>query len=167
MISQVDLNSPIPVVIATFGESGVNFAIFLASRFWKEDVAASIDRRALPLGERFRSLQESGGRVFFCGVGDEEVRLQMVRVKIYDALTEHLDPGSAVGFVKAELDRGPAREAPAAPPPPAAPSDPAKEVVSRIIRKEDGTLALRSAFDPKTAGELMDFFCGMAALTRR
>ena len=69
MIPQVDLSRVTPVVVVPFGESSVKFATDISSRFLRESIGASIDRRALPLGERIRTLHESGGRVFFCGVG--------------------------------------------------------------------------------------------------
>ena len=175
MIPQVDLSRVTPVVVAPLGKSGAKFATDIASRFLKESIGASIDRRPLPLEERIRTLHEMGGRVFFCGVGDEEVSLQMVRVKVGGDLTEHLDLDSAVDFVRAGLEGisepEPVRKIPAADPRPAAPVErarvkPAEEVVSQIVRRADGTLALRGEFTPETLGELVEFFCGMAALVR-
>ena len=169
MIPQVSLSSPTPVVVAPFGASGVKFATEVTSGFMKAGIDASIDRRTMPLGERIRSLQEAGSRIF-CGVGDEEVRLQMVKLKIGGSFTKHMNIGFAIDFIRADLEREAGREAPAeAPRPPdrAAPSEPAEEVVSLIVRNADGKLALRGVFDPETAGELMEFLCGMAALGRR
>ena len=166
MIPQVDLDSVTPVVVAPLGASGTSFATLVVSSFLKEGVAASIDRRMIPLGERIRTLHESGSRVFFCGVGDEEVRLQMVRVKVDGELTDHLDVDSAVEFVKARLVQEPA-EAPhlhvgterVLPP-----GEVRGELVAEIVRRADGTLALRGEFTPELLGELVEFFRRMAAV---
>lgn len=168
MIPQVNLDSVTPVVVAPLGASGASFATLVVSSFLKEGVAASIDRRAIPLGERIRTLHESGGRVFFCGVGDEEVCLQMVRVKVDGELTDHLDVDSAVEFVKARLGREP--EAAEAPHPHVGtervlpPGEVRGELVAEIVRRADGTLALRGEFTPELLGELVDFFRRMAAV---
>ena len=169
MIPQVNLDSVTPVVVAPFGASGVKFATDVTSRFRKAGVEASIDRRPMPLGERIRTLQEAGSRIF-CGVGDEEVRLQMVRLKIGGSFTKHMNIDFAIDFIRADLEREAVRETAAETPPPAdgaEPPEPAEEVVSLIVRNADGKLALRGSFDPEAAGELMEFFRGMAALVKR
>ena len=173
MIPQVNLDSVIPVVVAPLGASGASFAALVASGFLREGVQASIDRRALPLGERIRTLHESGSRVFFCGVGDEEVRLQMVRVKVGGDLTEHLDLDSAVEFVKARLGRDAVLESAEAPHPHVgtkrilSPGEVRGELVAEIVRRADGTLALCGEFTPETLDELVEFFRRMAPLGRR
>ena len=168
MIPQVNLDRVTPVVVAPLGASGASFATLVVSSFLREGVHASIDRRSVPLGERIRTLHESGNRVFFCGVGDEEVRLQMVRVKVDGELTDHLDVDSAVEFVKARIGREPE---PAEAPhlhvgtERVLPSGEARgELVAEIVRRADGTLALRGEFTPELLGELVDFFRRMAAV---
>lgn len=169
MIPQVNLSRPTPVVVAPFGASGIKFATEVISGFMKAGIDASIDRRIMRLDERIRTLQEAGSKIF-CGIGDEEVRLQMVRLKIGDNFTKHMNIGFAIDFIRADLERETTRE-PAAeeprPPARAEPSEPAEKVISLIVRRTDGTLALRGVFNPKTAGDLMEFFRGMAALGRR
>lgn len=169
MIPQVSLSRPTPVVVAPFGASGIKFATEVISGFTKAGIDASIDRRIMPLAKRIRTLQEAGSRIF-CGIGDEEVRLQMVRLKIDDNFTKHMNIGFAIDFIKADLERETAHEHPAEEPRPptrAEPSEPAEEVMSLIVRRADGKIALRGVFDPEAAGDLMEFFRGMAALGRR
>ena len=103
MLPQLDINDPTPVVVSPLGNRCVQYAEEIASRFQSEGIDVSIDRRIMSIGDRLRSLH-SAGVLIFSGVGDEEVRRQMVKVKIgEDYPTDHISLEAAVDLIRDNL----------------------------------------------------------------
>ena len=103
MLPQLNIEDPTPVVVSPLGNRCVQFAEEIASRFQREGIDVSIDRRIMSIGDRLRSLH-SAGVLIFSGVGDEEVRRQMVKVKIgEDYPTEHISLEAAIDLIRDNL----------------------------------------------------------------
>ena len=103
MLPQLDINDPTPVVVSPLGNRCVQFAEEIASKFQSEGIDVSIDRRIMSIGDRLRSLH-SAGVLIFSGVGDEEVRRQMVKVKIgEDYPTDHISLEEAIDLIRDNL----------------------------------------------------------------
>ena len=103
MLPQFNIEDPTPVVVSPLGNKCVQFAEEIASRFQREGLDVSIDRRIMSIGDRLRSLH-SAGVLIFSGVGDEEVRRQMVKVKIgEDYPTDHISLEEAIDLIRDNL----------------------------------------------------------------